>query len=191
MADYKELDEALGLVEALCTADQVRSLLRRRKGDEGVRITSENKQDLVRRNLRDAIGAKAIRLGEVFDLIRASEENGDQHVFYYKPRSKKLADILSLEHVAKQLWVARSETVLAEFPAIRVRPNTYVHSDLHSFSKKPKDWLLKIYGNSVVTRFTGKVEQRGPNVFWREYVEEPLRIVIVVRWNGNKRLGRC
>jgi len=37
MATYKELDEALKLAVSLSTADQIRELLRKRRGDEGVR----------------------------------------------------------------------------------------------------------------------------------------------------------
>jgi len=76
MATHKELDEILKLVENLCTAEQIKDLLRKRKGDEHVRISAETKEDLCQRNLRDAIRAKAVDLTEVFDLIRDAEENG-------------------------------------------------------------------------------------------------------------------
>jgi hypothetical protein len=87
MADYKELNDALSLVKSLCTTEQIQNLLRTRKGEENVRISAENKDKVVDRNLRQAVEAKAIDLKKVFDLIRSGEENGNQHIFYSAPRN--------------------------------------------------------------------------------------------------------
>jgi hypothetical protein len=74
---------------------------------------------------------------------------------------------------------------LSQFPGIRLKSNDFRYADLHRPSpKKPKDWLLKIYGHAVITRATGVVEHRGENTFWREFVSEPLRIVLIARWNN-------
>jgi hypothetical protein len=178
-----ELGDALALAGQLCTSDQIKELLRKRKGNENVRLSAESKEDLVHRNLREAISAKAMDIDEVFDLIRLAEENGNQHIFYYRPKTRRIAEALSYESVARQLWGSTWEKRLAEFPSIRLKPNDYRYSDFRILPKKPKDWILKIYGQNVVTRFTGKTEQRGSSL-WREYVEEPLRIVLSARWNS-------
>jgi hypothetical protein len=185
MKNYKELEEALSLVEARCTMEQIQGLLRTRKGDKDVRITAESKDEAVKRNLRAAIEANAIPLDAVFRLIRDSEENGDQHIFYFKSRNKELSQLMNLKFLATNLWGANAETQMANFPAIRLKPNDFRYTDLHAPDpKKPRDWLLKIYGHAVVTRATGKVEKRGKDTFWREYVHEPLRIVLIARWNA-------
>jgi hypothetical protein len=178
-----ELDDALTLAEALCTSDQIKELLRTRKGDKNVRLSAESKEDLVHRNLREAISAKAIDIREVFDLIRLAEENGNQHIFYYRPRTKHLADSLTHELIARQLWGPAWEKQVSQFPSLRLKPNDYRYADFRVFTKKPKDWILKIYGQNVIARFTGKTEQRGSSL-WREYTEEPLRIVLSARWNS-------
>ncbi len=184
MATYKELDEALSLVENLCTTEQIAGLLRKHKGNEKVRISAETKEDLVSRNLRAAIEAHALDIQEVFDLIRSSEENGNQHIFYWKPTNAKLGSTLTLEHVARQLWGANWEKVVTAFPSIRLKPDDYKYSDLRAISKrKPKDWILKIYGQKTIVRATGKTRPEAPGVFWREFVEESLRIVLAARWN--------
>jgi hypothetical protein len=183
MSKTDELDDALTLAEGLCTSEQIKDLLRKRKGNENVRITAESKEDLIHRNLRDAVAARAIDVGEVYDLIRLAEETGNQHIFYYRPKTKRLAEALTYEFVARQLWGSAWEKKVAEFPSIRLKPNDYRYADFRQFSKKPKDWILKIYGQNVVTRFTGKTEQRGQSL-WREYVDEPLRIVLSARWNS-------
>jgi hypothetical protein len=184
MADPKHLEEALRLVEDLCTADQVRDLLRVHKTKD-VRITAEKKEDLVRRNLREAITSNAVSISEVFDLIRDAEENGNQHIFYYRPETKKLAAALALENVARQLWGTRKESTVAGFPNLTLIPDSFSYSDLRvPGSKKPNDWLLKIYGQKAIVRATGKVEHRPGGYIWREFVAEPLRIVLSARWNA-------
>jgi hypothetical protein len=72
MSHVKELDEVFSLVENLCTAEQVRDLLRTRKGNENIRISAEDKETLVRRNLRTAVETKAVEIEKVYDLIRLS-----------------------------------------------------------------------------------------------------------------------
>jgi hypothetical protein len=185
MATYKELDEALKLAESLSTADQIRELLRKRRGDEGVRISAESKQQLVHRNLAEAIQAKSIDISELFNLIRLSEENGNQHVFYYRPRKRAIVETLSFETVANHLWGASWAQIVASYPLIKLKPNDYKYCDFRQLSeRKPKDWILKIYGDDVVVRATGKVEKHGDGTIWREFVEEPLRIVLLARWNN-------
>jgi hypothetical protein len=184
MATYKELDEALSLVENLCTTEQIADLLRRHKGTKNVRISAENKEDLVRRNLRTAVETNALDINEVFDLIRSAEENGNQHIFYWRPSNSRLANTLTLEHVAEQLWGANWHKVVGAFPSIRLKPDDFKYTDLRAVStRKPKDWILKIYGQKTITRATGKTETEAPGVFWREFVEESLRIVLSARWN--------
>lgn len=184
MSAYKELEDALSLVKKLCTADQIQGLLRTQKGQEGVRITAENKDELVDRNLRGALEARAIEVEQVFELIRSAEENGNQHIFYYKPKSKAIADAITFESIAQRLWKGNWKQTVEAFPAIKLRPNTYQYSDFRRHPTRPNDWILKIYGQMILTRATGKIEQRGENIFWKEYVEEQLRIVLLARWNS-------
>jgi hypothetical protein len=78
MANYKERDDTLALVYDHATTEQIQALLRTQKGHENVKITAENKDQVVYRNLRDAVDSRAIDIEKVFDLIRDSEENGSQ-----------------------------------------------------------------------------------------------------------------
>jgi hypothetical protein len=183
MSKSDELNDALSLAEELCTSDQIKTLLRTRKGEENVRLTAESKEDLVQRNLRDAVAGKAIDIAQIFDLIRLAEENGNQHIFYYRPKSKRIGEALTSAAVAGQLWGANWVNSVAQFPAIRLKPDAFIYSDFRTLPKKPKDWILKIYGQKEITRFTGKTEQRGTSI-WREYVPESLRIVLLARWNS-------
>ena len=184
MAQHKDLDEVLRLAEKLCTGDQVRDLLRTKKGNESVRITADDKEDLIRKNLRNALEANAIEIQKVYDLIRDAEENGNQHIFYYRA-TQKLADVLVFEHLAKQLWGSSWQRAVAEFPSIRLKPDDYKISDFRLVSTlKPKDWILKIYGEKTIMRATGKENTEPDGSVWREFVPENLRIVLSARWNS-------
>jgi hypothetical protein len=105
-------------------------------------------------------------------------------IFYYKPKSKAIANALTFESIARQLWGANYQKTLDAFPAIKLRPNTYQYSDFRSLQKKAKDWILKVYGHTFVTRFTGKTVSRAAHIFWKEYIEEELRIILMARWNN-------
>jgi len=128
MTHQNDLDEVLSLVEKLCTAEQVKDLLRTRKGDENIRISAEDKEQLIRRNLRTAVESKTIEIKKVFALIADSEENGNQHVYYYRA-PQKLAEILTFEHVARQIFGVSWEKAVTGFPSIRLKPDGYKISD--------------------------------------------------------------
>jgi len=96
-------DELLKLIHEHCTTEQITALLREGKGNEGVRISAENKEFLVQRNLRDALEAKAINIEHTYDLLREAEENGNHHTFYFRPKTKKLAEQLTIDYIGKAL----------------------------------------------------------------------------------------
>jgi hypothetical protein len=185
MSNYKELDEALALVETLATTEQIQALLRTRKGDKNVRIGAENKNAVVFRNLREAVEKRAIDIESVFNLIRDSEENGNQHIFYYKPKSRAIATALSFENIAPQLFGSRWEKKLEDdFPQIKLKPNDFKTSDFRRLQKKPQDWILKIYGQTTIEKLTAEQELEGTTALWRKFNYEELRIVLMARWNS-------
>lgn len=186
MANYKEVDETLALVKEFATTEQIQSLLRTRKKE--VRITGENKDQIVDRNLREAIDSRVINIENVFDLIRDAEENGNQHIFYYKAKSKAIADALAFEKVAPRLFGSAWEKKLADdFPQIKLKPNDFKVSDFRRHKKKPKDWIYKIYGQSIVEKLTAEEEREG-GALWRKFEFESLRIVLLARWNSGPDL---
>jgi hypothetical protein len=183
MPENSELDEALKLVLEFCTTDQIKSILRMRKDDDSVRLSAENKKMLIDRNLRDAVNGGAIKLSEVFSLIQNSEENGAQHIWYYRLKPG-LSSIITADSVAERLWGRNWSSTVKAYPSLTLKPEDYVFSDFRKSTRKPNDWYLKIYGHALVTRPTGKTEQRNDGFFWREYKQFPLRTVILIRWNS-------
>jgi hypothetical protein len=177
-------DELFRLVDNLCTADQVQALLRTVKGQKDVRITAENKSDLIERNLRAAVTARALSLDQVYELVRSAEENGNQHIFFYKPKSRVSADSLKFESVARNLWGADWEKKTS-FPDVKLKENSYIYGDFRPWNpaQKPRDWMLKVYGNIKFDRFTGNEKEEGTRLY-KEFVREDLRVVLIARWNN-------
>ncbi len=175
-------EDLLKLIQQHCTGEQITALLRLSKGNEGVRVTAENKDQLVQRNLREALDAHAVNIERVYDLLRDAEENGNHHTFYYRPRTKKLAEQITIDYLGKSL-LGNAWPDKAGFPKLTLKPNDYQITDLRSYPKKPRDWALKIYGHERRERFTGKIQEIGEEIH-KIYVREEYRYVVLVRWNS-------
>ncbi|MGB9233145.1 MAG: hypothetical protein WCC04_01945 [Terriglobales bacterium] len=170
------------LVYDWCAAEQIAQLLRDAKDtSDEVRVSAPKKETLIEKNLRDAIESGAIPLDKVYDLIREAEENGNQHIFYYR-RSGQPG---SLNNVATRLWGAQWEKKM-DLPRADLVENDLIFADLHPWNAdlKPHDWVLKIYGHEFTKRYTDVIEKIEGHRFKHEFFEEPRRLVIVVRWNN-------
>jgi hypothetical protein len=98
--DYKQL---LDLIEQQCTAEQVKALLRTASGNKNVKVSAASKEELVRKNLREALDSHSLDLEKVYDLLREGEENGPQHILYFRCPHKDVAQQLTLGHVRSTL----------------------------------------------------------------------------------------
>jgi hypothetical protein len=174
--------EVYRLVEMMCTAEQIQSLLRLHKGSDGVRITAENKETLVTRNLRDAVEAKVISEEQVNNLIRGAEENGSQHTFYFRC-AKSYGTKLSLNLVAENLWGKNWATKM-RFPQYDLIENEFVWADARHWNpdQKPRDWVLKVYGDELHHRFLSESREED-RLLIKRYAIERKRRVLLARWN--------
>jgi hypothetical protein len=173
----------LRLVDTLCTADQVKELLRlaKERSPKDVRITAENKTDLIERNLRAAIESGGIPPDRVYDAIRDAEENGDQHIFYFTPKSKTVRDSMALESLGDKMW-GKHWQEKKKFPTATTPEDGFDYADFRSFDQKPNHWILKVYGQMKYERYTGHDEEEDDKVY-KEFVKESLRVVSLARWN--------
>lgn len=183
MPDGTDLDALLKLVKDFCSVEQISSLLRVAKDSGDVRVSAPTKDVLIQKNLRDALTSKAVLASTVMDLIREAEENGSQHVFYFRYFQKSGLS-MSMVDIATRLWGRDWENKMS-FPRLVLVPGDFIYADLHPWNEhlKPTDWVLKIYGQETVEKPTGVVEVVDENRLKREFVKEERRIVVVVRWN--------
>lgn len=174
--------ELAKLLDDFCTGNQIAQLLRDAKeSSEEIRVSAPKKHDLIETNLREAIEAGSIPLERVYGQIRESEENGNQHIFYYR-RSGQPG---SMGEIATRLWGSNWEKKM-ELPRVDLVENDFIFADLHAWNTalKPHDWILKIYGHEFIDRYTDVIKSIGDNRFSHEFYREARRLVIVVRWNN-------
>lgn len=179
----KSDEKLLSLVDALCTIDQVKELLRlaKERNPKQVRITAETRKDLIQRNLRDALDSGGVGPDEVYDLIRDAEESGNQHIFYFRPRLKAVRDSMALETVGEGLW-GKGWADKKKFPTANTPENGYDYADFRSPALKPNHWILKVYGQLMYEHYTGK-DFKEDGMVYKEFEPEKLRVVLLARWN--------
>ena len=182
MPEIQYLDEALSLVQK-CTTKQIKAVLRAKQDNEYVRLSAPRKEDLIQKNLRDALTSGAVPMTDVFRLIQDSEENGDQHISYWRI-PPKLREMLEFEPVAMRLFGEKWKQTVSKFPSLTLKPESYVVSDFRSVAGKPLDWVLKIYGQASINEAVGKLQPGENGSLWQEYKVISLRSVLVVRRNG-------
>jgi hypothetical protein len=182
MPRTEEIEEALALIDELCNIDQIKSVLRKRRDNDKVRLSAENKEQLIKRNLRDGLESGAVPMEDAWDLIRSAEENGAQHIYYYKLKPN-LQKFLHPEAVAERLFGSKWQKAVSSFPDLAIKPESYLVSDFRPLKNKPLDWILKIYGHTTLIKATGNTKPEDDGRFWREYQEVPLRSVLLARWN--------
>jgi hypothetical protein len=176
-----KLEDLFDLVTELCTIEQIKGVLESARGNKDVRLSAANKADLLNKNLRDAINAHAIPVEKVYDLLRNAEENGDQHIFYYRvPRS--LRDHMAFGNIGSLLALPAS--LVKSFPALDLVPNGYTIADFRSLApRNPNDWVLKVYGDETREFFTGRIVPEDGTKHLKEYDVRRYRYVLVMRWN--------
>jgi hypothetical protein len=181
-------------INEAATNDQIKDLLRRHKeGYREVRV-SGNKDELIQ-HLKDAVSGGFIPSVEIARLVQESEENGDQHVFYYLPKDGAVRlRCGDGSTVAKRLWGAGWEKLMS-FPVFTRPDSACEWADFRvGLAKKPHDWLGKLYGHERHLRLIGE-KPTDTGGFIRHFEPEDEATVYVVRWSGpdllEVRLPRC
>jgi len=175
-------EELAKLVNDWCAVEQIAQLLRDAKDtSDEVRVSAPKKNILIEKNLKTAVEAGAIPLDKVYNLIRESEENGNQHIFYYR----RTGQPGTIDEVATRLWGANWQKKM-DLPLAELVENDFIFADLHPWNEalKPFDFVLKIYGHEFIDKYTDVIKEIGENRFSHEFYREARRMVIVVRWNN-------
>jgi hypothetical protein len=174
-------DRLLELVLEHCTIEQIREVLRPALGNKNVKLSAENKEDLVYKNLKQALDSYSLDVERVYEALREAEENGPQHIFYLRCPSRDVANQLTPEYAHETLLGknAPKEPILAH------KIGTQIISEVRPVGKaKPFDWVMKMYGHEVREVATGEVIRESAARILHVYTPEEYRYVLMARWNA-------
>jgi hypothetical protein len=183
MAAARDLDS---LLAEHCTTGQIQAVLRSGKADldkegkQDVKISGKDKQEVIA-NLKFAIAHGRIPPNAAVNLLRESEENGNQHIFYYRARNQTLAKrYRDGKVVGTNLF---NSGMRASFPRYDLVPDELTWADFRENGPKGQshDWIGKLYGLDVVYRLLDRKERN--NLLVIRYKKREERTVCVVRWN--------
>lgn len=179
-----DLDKMLILVEEVCTKNAVQDLLRRARSDNSSVRISGNKGEVINTNLRDAVNSGAISKAVVYDTLCSAEENGNQHIFYYVPKTKGFQLKYSNGHSIANALLGNGWQDKYHFPKFELIPKGVVWSDFRT--AKPvgseENWTIKLYAGTERRTF---VEERveGPDTVLKVYARTLSREVYLVKWH--------
>lgn len=133
--------------------EQVRSILRPALGNKNVRLSAPTHKELIQKNLRSALESHSLDVEKVYDLLRESEENGPQHIFYLRCPNKEIQKLLTLDYARNSIFGGKQPPE----PCLEYKPNGFVISEVRPWtSRKPADWAVK----STVTKYAKCLQGR-------------------------------
>ena len=183
--DSASLDDLLRLVKLVCTKEQVQGLLRQAKdiGEKPVRVSGNF--DAVALHLRDAIQTEVVTKQSVYELVGEAEENGNQHIFYFKPKSDRTLETCNdVERVAASILGAEWQSD-RRFPRYFINPSGEEWADFRTTrmdESGKSDWVAKLYSGTIRQKLID-TRKEGPNRIAKIYEETPSREVFMARWH--------
>lgn len=189
----EKLEDLYELVFQNCNLGPVQDLLRRYKNDQStpqelrdeIRITGDKAHGIITENLRTAVSRGAIPESEVFALLQESEENGRQHIFFFRPRNPEAIAILSEQERISQSLLGNNWKKSGRLPRLQLQPDGYCWSDFRYIGEG--GWVAKLYGHSFTEENTDRRED-GPRAWWIKVEMKDSRLVCLARWRPNENL---
>lgn len=175
------------LVEKQCTLEAIQDVLRDyRPLSKDIRVTAENKHEVVTRNLRLAVDGRIVPIERVWNLVRDSEENGSQHILCYQPRTQAISQKMQDGNaIATQLWGERWQSTEG-FPKLREAPPS--RPEWCDFRISEVGWVAKMYTSAVRYEAVGEEQEvgidpeDGATIYQRRFKRIVERAVLLARW---------
>jgi hypothetical protein len=172
------------VLKANCTIPQIQDFIRDVNTDTGAKIhvTAATKDELAH-TVSEAVQSKDVDYSTLAAFVRDHEESGNQHIFFYRPKSDRAATTLNNgRSLAASLIGKRIDD--GSLPSWVTRPNEFLWSDFR-ITPKSGPWTAKLYGLQSKRRFTNEWRIVGDEHF-KVYRVDEERIVLVVHWNGSE-----
>jgi hypothetical protein len=154
--------------------------------------TSGNKPELVEQ-MRAACAIGRIPRDRIFELLREYEENGNQTVLYYSPKTAAAAQACeNPEALAVRLFGTDWRHIYPKLPRLT---NGYQVVDFRvGLRDKPGDWILKVYTyqeSNVRVHELDRSAVQGVSLRENEYVvvyeRKITESVCLLRWNDHPK----
>lgn len=186
LAEAVTLEKLLKLIDDKCTSSMVQDLLREAKKDDRSVLVSGPKDTVINSHLRIALEKGVIKREAVYKLLCGAEENGRQHIFFYKAKSPEvIAKYNDGNEIAKTLFGRDDWKDHHGFPQFHLEPKGAEWSD---FRVEPRPngteaWTAKLYSGVYRQRFI-REEPYGSHGLIAHVFEPSLsREVYVLRWH--------
>jgi hypothetical protein len=184
-------NELIEIIRKTVTAKAISALLDEAYGglpDTEAPMPKGTKAEEFLASLRDGVNRGFIPRELVYNLVRDAEENGSQHIFYYRLTNPENRAVYSnMSYIGTRLWGEGWEQAMG-FPKFTLLPQNMVPGDLRRPSHSQtitNDWILRLY--DVLMRLKEQVEEQeqledgGVKKIFRPHREKG---VLVVRWHA-------
>lgn len=169
-----------------CNAEQIRDFLRPFKEvskESKKEITvSSGKDDLIA-VLKRGVAKSYFTLDAVINMLRECEENGQQHVFYFRPKSRSIRALC--RDFGAIMARLHGDEWDEEYPIFEFRHDSYHWVDFRcGLNGKPRDWIAKAYGHE---RYFERIEVARPTPDRRieTFAAQSVNVVCLARWNDD------
>jgi hypothetical protein len=168
------------LINNHCSIPQIQSVLRKYKdiNRKIIKIDGDNKESILG-NLKQGYEESIIPIDDLYDLIRESEENGHQYIYYYKIKnSSHTKKYSNLKKITKDLFSSNGAN--KNFPNLLHLPQNFTWVDLRFTNGDNNGWTGKLYDKEE--RWKQISQKYLSNNLVKEYEKTIDRVVYVLKW---------
>ncbi|TQO38970.1 hypothetical protein GQ41_3638 [Arenibacter algicola] len=175
------------IIEDQVLSDDIHSLLKSYKEDnkEDIKL-SGNKSDIIE-NLLNAVDKGIIPLIKVYELIRDSEEYGDQYIYVFDSINNTAKHSYSDGESISRKIIPRGEK--SQFPKLLQIPSKLEWVDFRAPNRGVENsWLAKMYGKKTREVKIDENKSYAQGLRTVTYRTEESRLIYIVYWDGKRFL---
>lgn len=189
MSNSRSTNNLKQVLEDQVSKDDLHDLLKKYKDNnkKEIRLTG-NKTELID-DLIPLMNRGIINNIEVHDLIRESEEYGDQYIYFFRVRDQFLNQFLDdVETVKEKAFTKAKRTAKPdEFPRIKKIPKELEWADFRSPNNGVENsWMAKLYDKKTRQKKISDVKIGSKRTVI--YNEISSRVIYIAEWDGNEML---
>lgn len=171
------------IIESQVLSGVIHSLLKDYKDDNKEEIRLSGTKTEMTENLLSAIEKKIIPLSKVYQVIRESEEYGDQYIFVFKCLNNATKDTCSDgEEIADKILPIGERD---KFPKLMKLPDSLEWVDFRSPNRGvANSWLVKLYDKKVREIKENEEINYTNGTRTVTYRKKESRLIYIVYWNG-------